>query len=262
MSVCLFSQESLSSADANPHIYRTGTKLVLTARWWGLFATGTMEVLGKTEFRGRDVILVRSQVTELGGFLGFIVKFLRIYKESNTFDSYIDPDTLMTVRYEAYKLNDNGSKKLTEHVYFDRKLSRVVSLEDNKTIMSNVAPDIQDAFSVSLALLYRFNTEKLFVGKRFELNLYGYREAFKVDLEVTRLTMTDGTSVYTLEIEELPAVFKHPASVSFEVTDIGGGLKFPTRGKCTIDVPVLPNITVKGELKEIKRARCAHPPAR
>ena len=73
MSMCLFSQRSLSSAGADPHIYKAGTKFVLTARWWGLSATGTMEVLGNTKFRGGDVILVRAQVTELGGFLGFIV---------------------------------------------------------------------------------------------------------------------------------------------------------------------------------------------
>lgn len=253
MSVCLFSQEYLPSG-ADFRIYETDTKFVLTARWWGLSATGTMEILGNTKFRGRDVILVRSQVTELGGFLGFIMKFLRIYKGANTFDSYIDADTFMAVRYEVYKLNNDGSKKLTEHIYFDRELNRVVSLEDNKTIISNVAPDIQDALSIFLDVLYRVNTEKLFVGKKFELNLYAYKEAFKVEVEVTRLTMTNGTAVYTLEIKELPAVFKYPASISFEVTDVGDGFKFSTRGRCTIDVPVLPNITIKGELKEIRRA--------
>jgi len=248
ISTSFFPHVSSPSTGSELNIYRTGIKFVLTANWWGLSATGTMEVIGNTKFRGRDVILVRSQVTELGGFLGFIVKFLRIYKESNTFDSYIDADTLMTVRYEVYKLSDDGSRKPTEHIYFDRELNRVVSLEDNRTVISDVAPDIQDVFSIFLDLLCRFNTEKLFVGKKFLLNIYGYEEAFKVKVEVTHLTMTNGTPVYTLEIKKLPAVFKYPASVSFEVTDVGEGFKLPTRGQCTINVPLLPDITVKGGL--------------
>jgi hypothetical protein len=251
----LLSQKSSSSASPDSHIYKTVTKFFLTARWWGLSATGTIEILGNTKFRGRDVILVRSQVTELGGFLGFIVKFLRVYRESNTFDSYINADTFMTVRYEIYKLNDDGSKKPTEHIYFDRELNRVVSLEDSKTIISNVAPDIQDASSILLDILYRLNTERLFVGKKLVSNLYSYREAFKVEVEVTGLTMADGTTIYTLEIKDLPAVFKHPASLSFEVADVGEGFRLPTRGWCTIDVPVLPNVTIEGGLKEIKRVR-------
>jgi len=255
MSVFLFSQGFLSSPSENLHIYKTGTKFVLTARWWGLSATGSMEILENTKFRGRDVILVRSQVTELGGFLGFIVRFLRIYKESNTFDSYIDADTFMTVRYEVYKLNDDGSRKLTEHIYFDRKSNRVMSLEDNKTIINNAAPDIQDVFSIFLDILHKLNTERLFVGMKFAFNLYGYKEAFEVEIEVTRLTMAGGRPVYTLEIKELPAVFKHPASVSFEVTDVGEGFNLPTRGQCTIDIPFLPDITVKGGLREVSGFR-------
>ena len=87
----------------------------------------------------------------------------------------------------------------------------------------------------------------------FEANLYGYEVASKLEVEVTDRELRDGEAVYTLEIEELPAVFKHPASIRFEVTDVGGGFRFPTRGRCTIDVPVLSNITVKGELSEVRR---------
>ena len=279
----LLSQEALPSAHVDPYIYNAATEeqiveearrpesqksgipafrrsgfrklpsaLSLTARWWGLSAMGTMEILGNTEFRGEDVVLVRSQVTELGGFLGFIVRFLRIYKESNTFDSYIESDTFMTIRYEVYNLNDDGSKKLSEHIYFDRERNRVVSLTDNKTIISNAALDIQDAFSIFLDLIHKFNTEELFVGKRFKVNLYAYKKSYKVEIEVTHLALVNGTAVYTLEIKELPAVFKYPTAISFEVTDVRDGLKLPTRGKCTIHVPVLPDIAIEGELKEIR----------
>lgn len=212
-----------------------------------------MEVLENTKFRGEDVILLRSRRTRLGGLLGFIVKFLRAYKGSNTFDSYIDPDTFMAVRYENYELSKDGSKKVNEQIYFDRELNRVVSLEDNKTIVSNVAPDIQDIFSAFLALIYRLNTEELFVGKEFSVNIYGHEEAYEVEIEVTHWKLRNGTAVYTLEIEELPAIFKHPASVSFEVTDVRDGFSLPTRGKCTIDVPVLTSITIKGNLREARR---------
>ena len=254
MSICLFPQVTLSSPDADLQIYKTGTKFALTARWWGLSAVGNMEVLDNTKFRGEDVILVRAQVTKLGGFLGFIVRFLRIYKESNTFDSYIDPDTFMVVRYETYKLDDDGSKKVTEHVYFDRELNRVMSFGNSKTLIDNVAPDIQDTFSFFMNFLYRLNIEDLFVGKRFEANIYAYKEAFKIEMEVTHLTLIDGATTYTLEVEELPEVFKYPASIRFAVTDVDGGLKLPTGGKCTIKVPVLPDITIDGEVREMRRA--------
>jgi len=213
-----------------------------------------MEVVGKTKFRGKDTILVRSQVTELGGFLGFIVKFLRIYKESNTFDSYIDPDTLTPVRYEVYRLNKDGSKKLNEHIYFDRKLNRIVSLEDDSAILINAPPDTQDIFSSFLSLIRRFNAERLFVGKRFYMNVYMYKKISRVETEVTDITPVNGMPVYTLRIEKLPDIFKYPASIVFDVADVGGGFKFPTTGKCTINVPVLKGITVDGELREIKRA--------
>jgi hypothetical protein len=252
MAVCLSSQVPLSTAAAAPRIYKTGTKFVLDASWWGLSASGTMEVLENTKFRGKDVILVRSQMTKLGGLLGFIVKFLRVYRGSNTFDSYIDPDTFMTVKYENYKLNKDGVKKLNEHIYFDRELNRVVSLQHNKTMVSDVAPDIQDTFSAFLQLICRFNTEELFVGKKFSVDIYGYEEAFEVEIEVTHWKLRNGKAVYTLEIERLPAVFKHPAFVSFEVTDVEDGFRLPTRGKCTIDVPVLTSVTVKGDLRQVR----------
>jgi len=255
-SICvllLFLQESSSSTNSYLHIYKTGTRFSLTVRWWGLSATGTMEVLENTKSSGKDAILVRSHVTKLGGFLGFIVKFLRMYKKSNTFDSYIDPETFMAMRYEVYQLNDDGSVELTEHIYFDRELNKVVSLVDNETIISDTSSDIQDAFSVFLNLLCRVNTEELSVGKEFELNLYAYRKAFKVEIDVTRLLLTGSRTIYTLEIEELPAMFKYPASLSFEVTDVEG-LKLPIAGKCIIHVPVLPDITIDGEFTEIKCA--------
>jgi len=248
-SLLLFSQGSF--ANTNLHIYKTGTKFVLTATWWGLSATGTMEVLGTAKFRGKDTILIRSQVTKLGGFLGFIVRFLRIYRESNTFDSYIDPDTRMPVRYEVYKLDD-GFKKLTEDVYFDRRLNRIILLSDNSMIINNPAPDTLDTFSSFLNLLYRFNTERLFTGKRFYVNNYAYKKISKIEVEVSGYKVVNGKPVYMMEIKELPDVFKYPASVTFEVTEDKRGFKLPTRGKCIIDVPILGNITVNGKLEELR----------
>lgn len=246
ISLLLISQESLPSPGADVNIYKEGTGFVLNVRWLGLTAVGTMDVMESAE----NVVLVRSQVTELGGLLGFIAKFLRMYRKSNTFDSYIDSVKFTTVEYEIYRLKEDGSKETAEHIYFDRERKRIVSLTDNKTIVKNVPPDIQDAFSAFLELIRRFNTEKLFPGKVFEVNLYGYEKAFKVKVEVVHQVSRDGKTVYTLEIADLPEVFKYPASITFEVTDIGNGFQFPTRGECTIRFRLFPDITLKGELRK------------
>ncbi len=242
----LISQESLPSPGADVNIYKEGTGFILNVRWLGLSAVGTMDIM---ENAG-NVILVRSQVTELGGLLGFIAKFLRMYKESNTFDSYIDSVEFKTVEYEIYRLKKDGSKDTAEHIYFDRERKRIISLKDSKTIVENVPPDIQDSFAAFLELICRFNDEELFPGKVFEIDLYGYEKAFKVKVEVLHQVLRDGKTVYTLEIADLPEVFKYPASITFEVTDIGNGFRFPTRGECTIRVRFFPDITLKGELRE------------
>ena len=246
LSLLLISQESLPSPGADLHIYKEGTGFTLNIKWLGLSAVGTMDIMENAE----NAILVRSQVTELGGLLGFLARFLRMYKKSNTFDSYIDSVEFTTVRYEIYRLKKDGSKETAEHIYFDREQKRIVSLKNNKTIVKNVPPDIQDAFSAFLELIRRFNDEKLFPGKVFEVNLYGYEKSFKVKVEVIHQALRDGKTVYTLEIADLPEVFKYPASITFEVTDIGNGFQFPTRGECTIKIRLFPDITLRGELRE------------
>ena len=246
LSLLLISQESLPSPGADLHIYKEGTGFTLNIKWLGLSAVGTMDIMENAE----NAILVRSQVTELGGLLGFLARFLRMYKKSNTFDSYIDSVEFTTVRYEIYRLKKDGSKETAEHIYFDREQKRIVSLKNNKTIVKNVPPDIQDAFSAFLELIRRFNNEKLFPGKVFQVNLYGYEKAFRVKVEVLHQALRDGKTVYTLEIADLPEVFKYPASITFEVTDIGNGFQFPTRGECTIKIRLFPDITLRGELRE------------
>lgn len=245
-SLLLSFKESLS--DETFYVYKKGTKLCLKVSWWGVSTHGTMEILNTTRFRDKETILVRSQVSEVGGFLGFIVKFLRIYKESNTFDSYIDINTLMSIRYEVYKLNKDGTKKVNEHVYFDRKSNRIISLEDNKVIINNADPDVQDTFSIFLSLLNKLKNESLFVGKKIKVNLYAYKKISKVDIKVIGKRIVSGKDVYTLQIKELPEIFKYPTTITFEVTEDEKGNKFPTRGKCIIDVPVIGNIEIDGEL--------------
>ena len=251
MSLYLLCQVPVYPVNSDPQIYKPGTKFTLTARSWGMSADGQMEILDNTQIDGGDLILVRSQVTKMGGLMGFIVRFLRIYKKSNTFDTYIDPDTHMTARYEVYKLNDDGLKKINESVYFAREHSRIVSLEDNKPIIKNTPPDIQDAFSIFLGLIHRINTEELFVGKVFRSNLYSYRKSSKLEIVVTDLVRINGAIVYTLKIERLPDIFKYPTTISFRITDIGEGFMFPIDGTCTIQLPILPDVKISGELKKV-----------
>lgn len=250
--IILFSSESPAYSDPTAQIYKTGTTFLLIASRFGLSAEGVMDVLENTKFRDEDVILVRSRITKMGGLMGFIIKFLRIYKESNTFDSYINSKIMLTSRYEVYKLNNDGSKKLTEHVYFDRANKNAISLQDNQIIASDIAPDTQDAFSNFLSILRRINTDKLTVGKIFEINLYAYKKTHKVNIEVTDLTTIDRTNIYTLMLKDLPAIFTYPASVEIKVTNVDGGFLFPVYGKCVIHIPILPDVTVEGRLSQVK----------
>ena len=222
---------------------------------WGLSVTGTMEVMENTELDGEDVILVRARVIKMGGLLGLLVKLLRSYKGSNTFDSYIDPDTLMTVRYDMYKLKDDGSKKINDQLCFDREQNSVISLKDNETVINDAPPDLQEIFSIFLSLLSRFNTEDIFVGKKFNVSLNSYKKVAKIEIEVTSFSLVNGKPTYILEIKELLAVFKSPASVVLRITDVGGGFMSVIEGECTIHLTALPNITLNFEVELLKRGR-------
>lgn len=252
--VCLFSQQFPSHADVGPRIYEAGTKFFAAARLWGLSARGTLEILENAELNNENLVFVRAQITELGGLLGFMVKLLRVYEGSTTFDLYIDPDTRLTTRYETYKLKDDGSKEIIQQVYFDRRWNRVVSLENGETLINNAPPDIQDAFSIFLNLLSRLNNEQIFVGKKYEANFYAHKKVAKIEMEVTHFSLVDGRTIYTLEIEKLPEVFKYSASVSLEVTDVGDGFMFVPAGECIIHVSVLPDVTVNIEVEVLKLA--------
>lgn len=237
---------------ANENIYAPGTKFVINVRCWGLSAYGVVEVIGNSKVGDQDVILVRSQTVEVGGFLGFIVKFMRIYKESNTFDSYIDPETRLPVRYEVYKLNKDGSKKTTENVLFDRKNQKVISYNDKSTILSNTPPNIQDTFTGLLNLVYSINVDGIYLGKSYDLDFFIYQELTHVKIKVASQKMVNGQKTYTLEISKLPDIFKYPASLKFDVVDAQQGLDLPTTGECVIDVPVLSDVTLKGDLTKVK----------
>lgn len=239
------------ASDPITQIYKLGTKFQLTASRFGVSAEGIMEILENTRFYDEDVILVRSRITKMGGLMGFIIKFLRIYKESNTFDSYLNSNTLTTSRYEVYRINDDGSKKITEHFYFHRSDKRVISLQDNKTVTNNVPPDAQDAFANFLSILRMINTEELFVGKDFEIKLYSYRKVHKFNIQVTDIMLVDKTKLYTLMAKDLPPVFKYPASMEIKVSNIDEEFLFPVYGKCTIHIPLLPDVSIEARLARI-----------
>ncbi len=237
---------------ANPTIYKPGTKLGFNIKWWGLSAFGTIEIIEKTKVNDREVLLVRSQSTEVGGVFGLVARLLRVYKESNTFDTYIDSETLLPLKHEIYKLEKDGSKKIAERVLFDRKLNRATSYEDKSTITSNVPTEIYDTFSLFLKIIHRLNTEDIFIGKQYDMDTYMYRRTEHIRAKIVSQKMVNGQKVYTLEISKLPDIFKYPASLRFEVTTWKDGLILPARGECNIDVPILSDITFKGDLIRIK----------
>ena len=253
--IIILSFSSNSSTESSSlDVYNLGVKFSLAVKWWGLSAQGDMEVIGKENVRGQDTVIVRSHVTEVKGFLSFIIKFLRMYRESNTFDSYINPTSALPVRYEVYKIMQDGSKKPTENVYFDRKNKRVASFDDDSTIVSNTPPDIQDTFSSFLMLINKFNNEDLYVDKCTTLNLYVYWESSKINVRVVGQKVVDGHKVYMMKIDRLPPIFKYPASISFEVVELGD-IKFPVRGQCIIELPNFKDIVIDGELSILSRGK-------
>ncbi len=249
--ILLLSQGLPSYADSGHYVYSPGTKFHFTAKLLGLSAAGTMEILENRELNGESFIFIKSRITKLGGLLGFMAKFLRVYKESNAFESYIDPETCMTAQYEVYRLRSNGSKKITEHVRFDREQNRVVSLVDNEILINDAPPDVQDVFSIFLSLLYKFNTEGLPVGKKFKASFYAHKKISRIEITVTQLSLVNGKMVYNLEIPEIPEVFVHPASIRLKVTDVGGGFMSVIGGSCTVHIPFFPDVTVNARIENV-----------
>jgi hypothetical protein len=251
--IIIFSLSIISlQISANDTVYSPKMKFDIYIKAWGLTAYGDMEIIGKTHIDGREVLLIRSRSIDVAGILGFVAKFLRVYKHSNTFDTYIDLETLLPVRYEVYKLEKNGSKKMTEHVLFDRKLNRIISYDDKSTILNNVPSNIYDTFSGFLGLIHRFNKEDIFIGRRYDFDIYMYREVGHISAIVTGQKVIDGKKTYVIEINKLPDIFKYPASVKFEIANYNEKLILPTKGECIIDIPVFSDVTLKGELHKIK----------
>lgn len=229
-------------------IYADQAKFVLNATSLGLTASGEMNVLGKTVRNGKELILVRSKVNEISGFVGFIIKLLRIYKESNTFDTYLDPKTLLPVFYEVYKVDKNDYKQINESVEFDRQMGVVRSFDQEDEFVLRAKPNTVDAFSGFLQLIARFTNEELCVGKRITISLYAYRTISDLHVDVINHRTMGFYDIYDMEIKKLPIVFKYPASIRFEVKRHNNGLALPTRGNCTIMVPHFMDVVINGQL--------------
>ncbi|MBD3184174.1 hypothetical protein GF312_17955 [Candidatus Poribacteria bacterium] len=248
--IAIFIGNNALSSEISEQIYSVGTKFTLDASFWGLSVSGNMEVSEKTTLNDKDAILIRSKVTKFGGLMGFIARFLRTYKGSDTFDSYIDAKTKRTMRYQVYKSNDDGTKDVKEHVYFNRKENKVISLKDDKVIIKNAKPDLQELFGSFLELICKMNEKGLALGQRFYVNLYEHERASQIEIKVKDYMIINGIPSYIVFIDDIPNMFKYPAQLEAQIIKNSKGFWIPVRGKCIIKIRFFPDVTVKGRLSQ------------
>ncbi|MEA3431499.1 MAG: DUF3108 domain-containing protein [candidate division WOR-3 bacterium] len=225
----------------------TGMKITCTASWFLLSGTASMQAIEEMELDGRKVILVRGKVDRPGGILGFIVSFLKLYKGADTFDSYIDVETHLPVQCIEYKKQRDGSKKVTEHIHYDRAQQSIESLVDGK-VLNNIHYDIQDGVSVLVDFLHRANTQEMAIGKTLTANMNAGMEIDEVVVKVTDVEKTQDGVIYTFTSQKLPNVLKYPTVLSVQLLD-DGKKKLPISGVGTIEIPILRKIRIKGTLK-------------
>ncbi len=230
----------------------TGTKITCTARRFLLSGTGSLQAVKETEVNGKNVILVRGKVDKLGGILGFIISLLKVYKGAETSDSYIDIETHLPVQCIEYKQQKDGTKKITEHIYYDREKQSIKLLVDGK-VLKNVPYDIQDLVSVLVDFLYKVNTQKMAVGKILVANMLtadknAGMKVGEVVVEVTKMEVVEEGVIYTVTSKKLPDVLKYPTILSVRLLDNGKNL-IPVSGIGIIKIPVLGKIKIKMALK-------------
>jgi hypothetical protein len=151
-----------------------------------------------------------------------------------------------------YKRRKDGSKEVTEHMYFNRKQRSARSLIDGR-VLNDVPPDIQDAISILADLLYRANMQKMVVGTTFKANMLAAdkdagMKVGEVIVEITDIETTKEGLIYTLTSTKLPDVVKYPVVLSACLLD-DGEKKLPVSGMGSVKLPVLGNIEIGATLK-------------
>ncbi|MBD3379309.1 MAG: DUF3108 domain-containing protein [Candidatus Omnitrophica bacterium] len=136
---------------------------------------------GIKEYRGRDVYVV-SVVTESNRFLS------KIYRVEDVYTSYIDTETMTSMRFEADRREGNYRKHLVVEYDFEDMQAIHTNLTDGSVKKCAIGPEVQDPVSA----MCRFMTMSVGPGDNVHMvitlneknyDLYGRVE----DLDVIKL---------------------------------------------------------------------------
>lgn len=179
--------DNISEAAAQEEISRripfhVNKRFVYLIAWNGIpVGSVTAESGDVIEYRGREVYVV-TIVTASNKFLS------RIYRVEDTYISYIDTETMSSMRYEANREEGSYRKKIIVEYDFDKMEAIYYSLLDGSVKRCDIKENVQDPVS---AMCY-FMTLPLKVGDRISyvvnLNEKNYDLYGEVkDIEVVKL---------------------------------------------------------------------------
>lgn len=129
--------------------------------------TGRMSVVGTDSVRGRPVWHLRFNIA--GGTF--------FYKVNDSYDSFLDSETLNSLRFEQSLSEGNRKRNRVYDIFPDRK----AYVELGKAERPSVESPLDDA-----SFFYFLRTVPLEIGKRYEFNRYYNPDANPVVIEVLR----------------------------------------------------------------------------
>ncbi len=148
--------------------WATGEYLEYSLKFGPISAgTGRMMVVGTDTARGRQVWHLRFNIS--GGTF--------FYKVNDSYDSFLDRETLNSLRFQQSLSEGNRDRERTYEIYPDRK----IYVEQGKPERPSVESPLDDA-----SFFYFLRTVPLEVGKRYEFNRYYNPDANPVVIEVLR----------------------------------------------------------------------------
>lgn len=228
-------------------LYETaGMEITCTINRFLLSGITSMRSIERMRLRGKEVILWRGKVDRPEGILGFIVSLLKTYKGATVYDSYIDIETHLPVEYLEYRIDQNGEKKIIEHIFYDRGNHSIKSLI-NGTVLNDVPCDIQDVISILIRFLNRANTDRIVIGKTMRGNTVVDMEIDEIIVEVTDVKSTPDGVIYTFTSRKLPNVGKYPTVLKTQLLD-DGEKKLPISGVGIVRIPIIGRINIEGTL--------------
>ncbi len=206
---------SSEQSPSSPQIiaYGPGERLVYEVSYLGVPAgDAVMEVLGKTEMKGREVLHVLSTV-ESNKFVS------AFYPVKDRIETFIDAKEGYS---HSIKIKQRqGKKKRDKVINFDQRRHRATQFKNNKVETFLVPPMVQD----SLSALYHFrNQASLEVGQSTFIDVHESNKNWELEIQVLekeKITTSLGT-FNTLKVKALvhyEGLFMDKGDVTLWLTD-------------------------------------------